>query len=243
MKFIDLKKLEVSYENYPFPHTVIDNLLNEDILQDILSDIHSLNNKDANQSFLKDNGCEYNKLGFNKNYPPLLNKLFVELNSEQFIKAIEKLTNIPNLICNDLSLKGAGIHRILNNGYLQFHTDFNTYYKNNVKRDKKIHLDRRINLLLYMNPEWKDEYNGHLMLCDKDKKQCVKKILPILNRCVIFNTTNRSIHGHPNPLNVPPGIERNSIAIYYYTKNDRDGVDFEGDKPHSTIWYKNIKDL
>ena len=68
MKFIDLKKLEVSYENYPFPHTVIDNLLNEDILQDILSDIHSLNNKDANQSFLKDNGCEYNKLGFNKNY-------------------------------------------------------------------------------------------------------------------------------------------------------------------------------
>ena len=145
--------------------------------------------------------------------------------------------------CNDLSLKGAGIHRILNNGYLQFHTDFNTYYKNNVKRDKKIHLDRRINLLLYMNPEWKDEYNGHLMLCDKDKKQCVKKILPILNRCVIFNTTNRSIHGHPKPLNVPPGIERNSIAIYYYTKNDRDGVDFEGDKPHSTIWCKNIKDL
>ena len=73
-----------------------------------------------------------------------------------------------------------------------------------------------------MNPEWKDEYNGHLMLCDKDKKQCVKKILPILNRCVIFNTTNRSIHGHPKPLNVPPGIERKlDCNILLYKKRQR----------------------
>ena len=72
-------------------------------------------------------------------------------------------------------------------------------------------------------------------------KKKIKKIAPILNRCVIFNTTKSSIHGHPLPLNVPDNIKRNSIAIYYYTKNKNGILDFEGDKPHSTIWYSKKK--
>jgi len=101
-------------------------------------------------------------------------------------------------------------------------------------------LDRRINLLVYMNPDWKEEYNGMLSLCDKEKGICVKKILPILNRCVIFNTSNKSIHGHPEPLTVPDNIYRQSIAVYYYTKNENLIYDFEGDTEHCTLWYPNI---
>ena len=85
------------------------------------------------------------------------------------------------------------------------------------------------------------EYKGHLCLCDADKKLCVKKILPILNRCVIFSTTNKSVHGHPERLNVPPHIPRNSIAVYYYTVNTNGDLDFEGDKKHGTVWFPNIK--
>ena len=88
-----------------------------------------------------------------------------------------------------------------------------------------------------MNPEWKEEYNGHLYLCDKEKQLAIKKIAPILNRCVIFNTSNKSIHGHPEILNTPNNICRQSIAIYYYTKNINGEKDFEGDNEHSTIWY------
>ena len=102
-------------------------------------------------------------------------------------------------------------------------------------------LDRRINLLIYMNPEWKEEYKGALCLCDKNKNTCVKKILPTLNRCVIFNTSNKSIHGHPEKLNTPDNMSRQSITVYYYTKNKNIKVDFEGDEEHSTIWYPNIK--
>jgi len=59
--------------------------------------------------------------------------------------------------------------------------------------------------------------------------------MPILNRCVIFNTTNSSLHGHPEPL---MGPIRESIAVYYYTKNKYNGVcDFEYDTPHTTIFY------
>ena len=127
------------------------------------------------------------------------------------------------------------IHRIKKDGYLQLHTDFNMYkYKNLV-------LDRRINLLVYMNPNWKESYRGELCLCSGKEKKCKKKILPELNTCVIFNTTNKSIHGHPAPLNVPENIRRHSIAVYYYTINKNYPKDFEGDAGHTTIWYPDIK--
>lgn len=86
-----------------------------------------------------------------------------------------------------------------------------------------------------MNPEWNKDYNGSLCLCDKEKSTCVKKILPILN------TSNKSIHGHPEKLNTPDNIYRQSIAVYYYTKNNNNELDFEGYTEHSTIWYPNIK--
>lgn len=227
-----------NYEEYPFPHIIIDNFLKINMLENILLDINKLNDIDADIKHLdKNSPYEYNKYAFTNNclFGNNLQNLFIELNSKEFISKLENLTGIKDLITNDITLQGAGIHRIKNEGYLQLHTDFNSY---NNKYGK---LDRRINLLLYMNKEWKEQYNGMLCLCDKDKNICVKKILPLLNRCIIFNTTNKSIHGHPEKLNIPDDIARQSIAVYYYTKNINGINDFEGDCPHSTIWYPNIK--
>ena len=236
-KFVDEKIIENSiYENYPFPHTIIDNFLKQDVLDNLLLSINNLKDNDAQEKFITPGSpYEYNKYAFNLNYDSYLKNLFVELNSPEFIKHLENVTGIKDLIANDINLLGAGIHRIKTGGYLQLHTDFNSYFNNYGK------LDRRINLLIYMNPEWKEEYNGSLCMCDKENKNCVKKILPILNRCVIFNTSNKSIHGHPEKLNTPENISRQSIAVYYYTKNTNNEVDFEGDREHSTIWYPNIK--
>jgi len=156
------------------------------------------------------------------------------LSSDSFIDDLEKLTGIENIIRNDCELRGAGIHIIKKNGFLELHTDFNMY-----DHPKYGKLDRRINLLLYMNENWKEEYKGDLLLIDKSNKKVIKKISPIFNRCVIFNTTNKSIHGHPEQLNVPnEDIKRKSIAFYYYTKNKNEDLDFEGDSFHGTIWYK-----
>lgn len=236
MEFVNEDNLiNVMYENNPFPHTVIDNFLKNDTLDEILLNINNLKDPDAESKFINPfSPFEYNKYAFSTNYGDCLQKLFTELNSVEFIKYLEKLTGIDGLITNDTTLLGAGIHRIKTGGYLQLHTDFNSYYNHYGK------LDRRINLLIYMNPDWKEEYNGSLCLCDKQNSICVKKVLPILNRCVIFNTTNKSIHGHPEKLNTPANISRQSIAVYYYTKNVNEQYDFEGDKEHSTIWYPNI---
>lgn len=236
MYFINEDNLtNVSCENYPFPHIIIDNFLKNHVLDNILLNINNLKDEDANYKFITPSSpYEYNKFAFSLNYGDYLKNLFIELNSPEFIKYLQKITGIENLITNDITLQGAGIHRIKNGGYLQLHTDFNSYHNHYGK------LDRRINLLIYMNPEWKEEYKGELCICDKEKNICVKKISPILNRCVIFNTSNKSIHGHPEKLNTPENITRQSIAVYYYTKNTNNLYDFEGDIEHSTIWYPNI---
>jgi hypothetical protein len=236
MEFVNKSILETAkYENYPFPHVIIDNFLNADKVDDILFHVNNLKDCEAQHVFTCPNSkFEFNKYVFQDNYGDYLKQVFVELNSPDFLKHLEKMTGIEELITNDIRLRGAGIHRIKNEGFLELHTDFNSYENNYGK------LDRRINLLIYLNPDWKKEYNGALCLCDKEKNVCVKKILPILNRCVIFNTSNKSVHGHPERLNVPEDITRQSIAVYYYTQNKNGKCDFEGDEPHSTIWFPHI---
>jgi hypothetical protein len=89
------------------------------------------------------------------------------------------------------------------------HADFS--YHNGLR------LDRRINVLIYLNKDWKEEYGGHFELWDREVKRAEKKILPIFNRCAIFSTTSVSFHGHPEPLMCPPDRNRKSIATYYYS--------------------------
>lgn len=239
-KFLNPKSIYyLEHSNYtnqkPFPHVVIDNFLNNDTIKLMMKFSKSLKLENCDNNRLPPNNNTQYKYAYDNfnSFPNEIKELFTFLNSKEFIAKLKKLTGISDCIIGNTELKGAGFHKITNKGFLNLHTDFNNY--NDAITGS---LDRRINLLLYLNPEWKEEYKGHLWLCNKDGKKIEKKILPILNRCVIFSTTNKSIHGHPERLNVPEGITRDSIATYYYTKNTRKNVCFEGDKFHSTIYYK-----
>jgi len=111
---------------------------------------------------------------------------------------------------------------------LKIHADFNKH--------PVIKLDRRINALVYLNKEWKEEYGGHFELWDKSMSRCEKKILPKFNTLAIFSTTSYSYHGHPNPLNCPDNRSRKSLALYYYSNGrPKEEVD-ESLKQHSTIF-------
>jgi Rps23 Pro-64 3,4-dihydroxylase Tpa1-like proline 4-hydroxylase len=140
---------------------------------------------------------------------PVVWKTIQYFNSQIFINYLEQLTGISNII-PDPTLNGGGCHYIKNGGRLALHTDYGKHPDTN--------LHRRINLLLYLTPEWSDEWNGHLELWKKEPWSHYKSILPVFNRAVIFNTTNDSIHGHPVPLNVPNDVGRYSIAMYYFTE-------------------------
>ncbi|NJP08087.1 MAG: 2OG-Fe(II) oxygenase [Leptolyngbyaceae cyanobacterium RU_5_1] len=214
------------YQNAePFQHVVIDNFLPELILDEVLKEFPKPREIDW-QSF--SNPAERKLASANEQRMGDATCLVLyQLNSSTFIQFLEMLTGIDGII-PDPHFEGGGLHQIEPGGYLKMHVDFN--------KSSKLKLDRRLNLLLYLNRDWQEEYGGHLELWDKDMTRSYKKILPIFNRCVIFNTNDFSYHGHPDPVTCPEGWTRKSLALYYYS-NGRPASEvkqLKGD--HSTIF-------
>lgn len=131
------------------------------------------------------------------------------MNSDVFLRFVEKLTGIEDLL-PDPQLRGGGVHLVGQGGQLGIHADFNWH--------EVLQAHRRINLLLYFNQDWQDDYRGDLELWSTDASHCVKTIAPVFNRAVVFNTRSDTFHGHPQPLAVPDNVFRRAIAMYYYTR-------------------------
>lgn len=155
---------------------------------------------------------------------PATRRLLGELNSAAFIDFLERLTGIDALV-PDPHFVGGGLHQIEPGGHLKVHADFN--------RHPRTRLERRLNVLVYLNRDWRDEYGGALELWSRDMSRAEAKVLPYFNRCVVFSTTSTSFHGHPEPLACPEGETRKSMALYYYTK-DRPAEE-SGDE-HNTLF-------
>jgi hypothetical protein len=155
---------------------------------------------------------------------PATRHLLAELNTSAFVDFLERLTGIEGLV-PDPHFVGGGLHQIEPGGHLKVHADFN--------RHPRTHLERRLNVLIYLNREWKDEYGGAFELWNQDMTQCETKVMPYFNRCVVFSTTSTSYHGHPEPLACPEGETRKSIALYYYSK-DRPAE--EANEAHNTLF-------
>jgi hypothetical protein len=215
---------------YPYPHILFENFINDKALSSIVDEFPSPESDIAwrrADSVLGGKPMQYNKLGMPHEIamPAILRQLIWELNSGIFIQFLEQLTGIKNLL-PDPSLQGAGLHQSLPGAVLGIHADFTHH--------KKYDLSRRLNILIYLNENWREEYEGHLELWSTDMSCCVKRIMPSIGRCVIFRTDRNSYHGSPTPLNCPDGTTRKSIALYYYT-NGRDDAEVEPTK--ATDWH------
>ena len=209
----------------PFKHIVIDGLFNEALLRQIADEFYAAN--DARwQRFENSREGKLAISNSEKHLPPAT-KMFVRgLNAEPFLLALEALTGISGLI-PDPYLVGAGMHGIPCGGKLAIHADFNKHPLMNI--------DRRLNLLIYLNKDWQESYGGHLELWDRTMQHCVQRILPLFNRTVLFLTDDFSFHGHPDPLTCPPGLMRKSIAMYYYT-NGRPASEIRDAPEHDTLF-------
>ena len=212
-KFKDLRTHSTNYKNKfvsakPFPYIEIDNFFDEKFLNNILDSFPKMNENKHN--FNRNNKAEV-KFATNlpENIPDNINKFIEYLNSYFFLNFLKDLTGIKEKLIPDPYLEGAGLHEIKTGGFLKIHSDFNLH--------PELKLNRRLNLLIYLNKDWKQEWGGHLELWDRDMKSCKVKIPPLFNKMVIFNTTDFSFHGHPEPLNCPNNVTRKSIALYYYT--------------------------
>ena len=195
------------YENGdPFPHIALDDFIHRDVLDGVLAEVEA---RDAAQwSDMSDRYQKKSALNSTRLMGPKTRALVQFLNGQEVIMFLEKLTGIEGLVPDPL-LAGGGLHELRPGGFLGVHADFNF--------QKHMRLDRRINLLVYLNKDWDEDWGGNLELWDTSMKTCVKRYAPLFNRCVIFNTTDKSFHGNPQPVATPDGRIRRSIAMYYYT--------------------------
>lgn len=213
MRWDDLSPT-VFKEAEPFPHAVIDGIWNGEILDSILSEWPSRD--DA--AWITYNGAEEvgkHCMSTPNHWGYFTRELFYStLLAPEFAGELEQKIGIGPLTPDTI---GGGLHMTTEGGRLQSHVDFNLHPQNPGLR-------RRINFLIFLNKDWDDD-NGGVLYLGKNREVAVS---PQFNRTVIFECSDLSWHGHPDP--IVGDHARKSLACYYYTPAD--GTE----RPHSTVW-------
>ena len=169
------EKAQEYKNNKPFPHIYFDNFLPAEAADAALREFP----EPKQLAWSEFNNPNEKKLAFDvvEKLPSAVRDVLYFLNSRPMLQFLEVLTGIQGVI-PDPYYVGGGLHQIKSGGKLEVHADFN--------RHTKLKLDRRINVLVYLNKNWHEEYGGHFELWNRDMTRAEQKILPLFNRCAIF---------------------------------------------------------
>ena len=208
----------------PFRFMMIDDFLEPEVAREVAAAVPTFEEARAlGREFSAVNEKKKVQITDSAKFAPPIARLNRALASPEFRADLEYITGIPHLLA-DPKLRGGGIHVTGPQGRLDVHVDFN------YREEDAIH--RRLNILVYLNPEWDPSWGGAVELWDQDVKRCHVRVPPVLNQCVLFETSETSYHGvEPVGENAPR--PRQSFAAYYYTKDAPPGWD---GKTHSTVF-------
>ena len=190
----------------PFPHVVVDGFWDDEELR---AAEDSLRPTGRGVPWVGgDNEAQRGKYSISDpaKMPPAAARVARALNSLSTIKLLERITGLAK-VAPDPGYWGGGVHQTWSPGRLAMHVDFN--------RHPRYGWRRALNLLLYVNRDWRTEYGGELELWDREMRRPVKVVEPVFNRAVIFLLGQTSWHGHPNAWR-RPDQGRLSFAAYYY---------------------------
>jgi len=199
----------VSHSNEHFKAVIIDDLFESEYILECHREFIEMGDKDfvhyQNPFF------EFEKYTMNKKdlMPEKIRDLFNYLHCEEFVKVISGITGIDDLMVDDQRW-GGGLHMTKEGGYLSVHKDFNVLPTSYKEGEQML---RCVNIIGYINPDWREGDGGELEFWDKDGNESLLKVEPKFNRWVIFDTRN-NFHGHPHPYKGKS--PRTSIAAYYY---------------------------
>jgi hypothetical protein len=208
----DLNRLKAEYARaVPFPHVVIDDVVPADLYEAALGEFPAANDPSWS-GYLHFNERKFANARV-ETWGAALREIAEALWSDAFVTVLGELTGFDALIA-DRAMDGGGLHQTLRGGFLNVHTDFTTNHR--VRS-----WQRRVNVLVYFNREWSPEWGGALELWDPAVTSCVRSIAPAGNRMVIFTTSDEAYHGHPEPLLCPEDGARRSLALYYFTAEER----------------------
>lgn len=214
-----IEKLKNDFQTaFPYKHLVMDDFLQEDFANLLHSNFPSIDKLNKHYNGLNENKSEGSNFD---DFHPSFSQIRQEIMSQELAKWMSAVTNIPEVFVTDDKL-GTGLHQGGNGSFLDIHIDFNIHAQKNVYR--------RLNLLIYMNKDWKSEYGGDLEMWDAKMTKCEKKVAPLFNRAVIFETNEISYHGY-SKVTLPEGITRKSIYSYFYTVKNENAAGY-----HDTVF-------
>ena len=193
----------------PFPHFCVDDFLAEDSAEQVCEAFPPFEvATKLGRTCSSVNEKRKIQIVDSRKFPPPLQKLNEALSCREFLDLLSYVFDIPNLLADE-ELAGGGIHQTGAQGRLDVHVDFNYI--------EKRALHRRLNILIYFNKGWRQEWGGNIELWDRKVKVCHHSFAPIFNRCIVFETSEISFHG-VTPVTCPDTVSRKSFAAYYYTK-------------------------
>jgi Rps23 Pro-64 3,4-dihydroxylase Tpa1-like proline 4-hydroxylase len=210
----------------PFPYVLIDGFFKPEIASSVVNGINSLLDSQYRVSF-RSLAQRKLQLGKISAVAPHLLPAYEVLMGSEFTQFIEQVSGHPGLSA-DRQFAGAGLHRYGDRGFSEIHLDSNRH-----PFDPDLH--HRVNLLIFMNPAWRSEWGGELVLWSSDdgKPKGPEVIIsPVFNRAVIFSVTRKSWHS-VSPIRCPHERARNSMAIYYFNRITTE----EDERPRSVIWH------
>ncbi|HEY7872851.1 MAG TPA: 2OG-Fe(II) oxygenase [Rudaea sp.] len=197
--------------NRPFRHVVIDDFLDAGTCRRMLADFPHFEDRYALNEMGEVGGkaVRMNVREISDTY----RDLDQYLQTREFLDFVSVVTGIPDLLY-DPEYIGGGTHENRDGQGLDQHVDFNFH--------PGTRWHRRLNLIVYLNPEWGETWGGNLQLqADPwNGDASGPSVAPMFNRAVIFETTERSWHGFSN-IQLPADkkdLSRKSFAIYLYTK-------------------------
>lgn len=205
----DLDRATEDYRTgVPFPHIVLDDVLRRPAFDAAVADFPGIDDEFW-RGYVHVNETKFSNTQTDT-WASSLQDVAHEFCSPEFVSYLEKLTGIDHLI-PDYTMDGGGLHMTKRGGHLNIHADFSTHHTHETWA-------RRVNILLYLNEEWHDDWGGKLELWDKDMTACQGRVTPAGNRMLVFTTSDDSFHGHPDGLTCPPDMARRSLAMYYFTE-------------------------
>lgn len=212
----------------PFPHLVLDDFLDEAFARELLATFPAFERGNS----VGDDGAQGGKSTLDRirQVGPAWQRLDDAIQSPGFLHAIGQLTGIDGLLYDPWYL-GGGTHENRDGMSLDPHVDFNFH------PSERWH--RRLNLIVYLNPGWREEWGGCLELFRDPHADArpSRSIAPAFNRCVIFETSERSWHAFDR-IRLPQehaGLTRRSVALYFYSK---DRPEEETAPRHTTFYVK-----
>jgi hypothetical protein len=201
----------------PFPLVVIDGFLEEGLAGELLAEFPPIGEMVKSNDYMfgdKRQRAMFAAAG------PASRQYHDLLMSPEFADIISGITGRPLFM--DPAFHGGGFHQSGDGGFLDTHVDFNVHPDHG-------DWQRVLNVLLYLNRDWRDDYDGALLVRASPKDE-PRAIAPLFNRCVMMLTGDSTYHGFRR-MSLPPGVTRKSIAGYAYQLIGHGSV-----KARTTAW-------